>query len=953
MLPSCSPKLYGYSRRLVTWRGYHAPLIRRPCPNAHHRTPTVPHLFRCYTTIALPSQRAHGAQVRIPRLLFFGGDAVSVIALEAIYQRLYCIVHHALACRDGIVGTNGMQAADAASLLLPCSTPSDCLTSSSKRSSSNRGQACTTATTPSCFYPLTPPTTLECHKVVHASSRTRGHDFHRAVAHFLRDHLTVICPSLPEGMCAQQVARIFSRQYPVARFCAEHGLRVCPVDHPKSLSRSALLREMLSTSTRGGSSDEGVAHCDESVRARASTDEMKCDAAAAAAAAAHLTETTSSAFLSSSSSSASDAKKNQGWLGSGGHRLDDYDVAVVVSFRYFLPARLLAALPPTINMHPSLLPRYRGASPIFSTLVRNERRGGVSIIQVRPEQKVMDSGHILWQCEVPIHHDTDVRLYFPLITQIGAAGLCDCIFGETHDNSGASGEAATSAVAQKCRSNTAGLSGLTHVGHTQRVRCNEGDVCRNLSVNHDDDSLSTYADKQGSTRSSTWAAVRGWPDSSSWTASMVNSRLHSLSLVSSTHREKDNTHDARHETSVSSVSCQDVHTGVGNDTSCINLPSYDSTTAIADVAAEKGEHNAKVSDDTSQRVETETASACEADAPTRVWSTRLRRPQRLTAEAVEAAAATHRRCHLQSCCNSDELRQTVTMQTRCAELFPHSVLNRHCDWPDSFTYSWRFAMPQPYPHYRRLVDDPFHAPLLGRDAALLRLGTQNAMEVFGVWRAFVGGRYFHPAVHAVLDKNVCPVGAQLRERGRRRAARRRARSAVCTEDEEGRRRACEGVVRVDGHAGVCDAAASGSICSDTQVRAIAPLTNTEECRETEEGEYATEEAVRAELRLCCCFTRARHPQRMDAAVMAELQSLEVTSSSGVGAITPGTAYFPRADGELGAIKCREGWFFWTEIHVNKAVRAQPASLLRKGLAMKVGVLYRGLFGEYSHGYTNS
>jgi len=64
-------------------------------------------------------------------------------------------------------------------------------------------------------------------------------------------------------------------------------------------------------------------------------------------------------------------------------------------------------------------------------------------------------------------------------------------------------------------------------------------------------------------------------------------------------------------------------------------------------------------------------------------------------------------------------------------------------------------------------------------------------------------------------------------------------------------------------------------------------------------------------------------------------------------IPPGTGYFPQSDEEYGAVKCREGWLVWNVAHMKCSNRAQPASLIRKGMAMKTGVLYAGLFSEYS------
>lgn len=78
-----------------------------------------------------------------------------------------------------------------------------------------------------------------------------------------------------------------------------------------------------------------------------------------------------------------------------------FDLGVVVSFGYFLPATLIKALPKgAINVHPSLLPKYRGAAPIEHALLNNDEVTGVSIIEVSPTR--FDAGAILRQTEYHI-----------------------------------------------------------------------------------------------------------------------------------------------------------------------------------------------------------------------------------------------------------------------------------------------------------------------------------------------------------------------------------------------------------------------------------------------------------------------------------------------------------------------------------------------------------------------
>ncbi len=76
------------------------------------------------------------------------------------------------------------------------------------------------------------------------------------------------------------------------------------------------------------------------------------------------------------------------------------DVAVVVAYGHIIPERLLHI--PThgfVNIHSSLLPQLRGASPVQSALLRGDTTTGVTIMVM---DKGMDTGPILVQRTVPI-----------------------------------------------------------------------------------------------------------------------------------------------------------------------------------------------------------------------------------------------------------------------------------------------------------------------------------------------------------------------------------------------------------------------------------------------------------------------------------------------------------------------------------------------------------------------
>lgn len=73
---------------------------------------------------------------------------------------------------------------------------------------------------------------------------------------------------------------------------------------------------------------------------------------------------------------------------------------VTASFGRILPNSLLNNFLPSrrVNVHPSLLPAYRGASPIQYALMNGERETGVCVIEMTERKKGIDSGAI-WGCE--------------------------------------------------------------------------------------------------------------------------------------------------------------------------------------------------------------------------------------------------------------------------------------------------------------------------------------------------------------------------------------------------------------------------------------------------------------------------------------------------------------------------------------------------------------------------
>jgi methionyl-tRNA formyltransferase len=79
------------------------------------------------------------------------------------------------------------------------------------------------------------------------------------------------------------------------------------------------------------------------------------------------------------------------------------DVLVVLAYGRILPLDVLEVAPRgAINLHASLLPRYRGAAPIAWSILRGEKETGVSLMQM---DAGMDTGPVLSRHAIPIGDD--------------------------------------------------------------------------------------------------------------------------------------------------------------------------------------------------------------------------------------------------------------------------------------------------------------------------------------------------------------------------------------------------------------------------------------------------------------------------------------------------------------------------------------------------------------------
>jgi len=103
------------------------------------------------------------------------------------------------------------------------------------------------------------------------------------------------------------------------------------------------------------------------------------------------------------------------------------DAIVVAAFGQLLPGPVLD-LPPhgCLNVHASLLPRYRGAAPIAAAILNGETVTGITIMRM---DEGLDTGPILAQAESPIAPDDTTGSLTAKLAELGAGLLLKTLEG--------------------------------------------------------------------------------------------------------------------------------------------------------------------------------------------------------------------------------------------------------------------------------------------------------------------------------------------------------------------------------------------------------------------------------------------------------------------------------------------------------------------------------------------
>lgn len=96
----------------------------------------------------------------------------------------------------------------------------------------------------------------------------------------------------------------------------------------------------------------------------------------------------------------------------------DLDLIVTCAYGQFIPESILNTPKyGSVNIHASLLPKYRGGAPIHKAIIQGESESGITIMRM---VKKMDAGDILFQKSCPIYEEDDFGMVHDRLQSLGS-----------------------------------------------------------------------------------------------------------------------------------------------------------------------------------------------------------------------------------------------------------------------------------------------------------------------------------------------------------------------------------------------------------------------------------------------------------------------------------------------------------------------------------------------------
>lgn len=100
------------------------------------------------------------------------------------------------------------------------------------------------------------------------------------------------------------------------------------------------------------------------------------------------------------------------------------DGIITAAFGQFLPERLLKHFDFAVNVHASLLPKYRGGAPIHYALINGDQEAGVTLMEMVKE---MDAGDMIASRAIAIEEDDNVGSLFEKLALVGRDLLLEAL----------------------------------------------------------------------------------------------------------------------------------------------------------------------------------------------------------------------------------------------------------------------------------------------------------------------------------------------------------------------------------------------------------------------------------------------------------------------------------------------------------------------------------------------
>ena len=101
------------------------------------------------------------------------------------------------------------------------------------------------------------------------------------------------------------------------------------------------------------------------------------------------------------------------------------EILIVAAYGLILPERVLNLFPRgAVNIHASLLPRWRGAAPIVRAIEAGDKETGISIMQM---EKGLDTGDILKQAAIPILKNDNAATLHDKLAALGGQLIVDVL----------------------------------------------------------------------------------------------------------------------------------------------------------------------------------------------------------------------------------------------------------------------------------------------------------------------------------------------------------------------------------------------------------------------------------------------------------------------------------------------------------------------------------------------